>query len=256
MKTFSHLWHHLAEFFLEWEMFQIELVEKIEIHVLCLATFFPRNACRLWDVRKRGGDCRRWYGGALHAGLVRLHACNTPPPSAPLHKHTHTLTHALARTHKGVTLVAFHSNKVFVNAPHCYVTRTLPVLLKIIFMLSFHLCLRCIGSCFLSSGLLNTLSLSLSVSLAISCSFPSLWFYYPTCPSPSQCPSNQRPVFAASRLLELRVRILPIPVAEWYKTRVCGPSLAEVAVSNPAGGMDACFVCCRELSDIREYKGR
>jgi hypothetical protein len=31
MKTFSHLWQYLAEFFLEWEMFQIKAVEKIKI---------------------------------------------------------------------------------------------------------------------------------------------------------------------------------------------------------------------------------
>jgi hypothetical protein len=28
MKAFSHLGHYLAEFFLEWEMFQIKVVEK------------------------------------------------------------------------------------------------------------------------------------------------------------------------------------------------------------------------------------
>ena len=34
-----------------------------------------------------------------------------------------------------------------------------------------------------------------------------------------------------------------IPVAERAKARVCGRSLAGVAGSNPAGGMDVCFVC-------------
>ena len=36
---------------------------------------------------------------------------------------------------------------------------------------------------------------------------------------------------------------LPIPVAERSKARVCGRSLAGVAGSNPAGGMDVCVVC-------------
>ena len=40
MKTFSHLWQYLAEFFLEWEMFQIKVVEKIKTHILCSVTFF------------------------------------------------------------------------------------------------------------------------------------------------------------------------------------------------------------------------
>ena len=36
---------------------------------------------------------------------------------------------------------------------------------------------------------------------------------------------------------------MPIPVAERSKARVCGRSLAGVAGSNPAGGMDVCVVC-------------
>ena len=43
MKTFSHLWQHLAEFFLEWEMFQIKFVEKIKTHILWTITFFLEN---------------------------------------------------------------------------------------------------------------------------------------------------------------------------------------------------------------------
>ena len=37
---------------------------------------------------------------------------------------------------------------------------------------------------------------------------------------------------------------LPIPVAERSTSRVCGRSVAGVAGSNPAGGMDVCVVCC------------
>jgi hypothetical protein len=32
MKTYVHLWLHLAQFFLEWEIFQAEIVEKINTH--------------------------------------------------------------------------------------------------------------------------------------------------------------------------------------------------------------------------------
>ena len=35
----------------------------------------------------------------------------------------------------------------------------------------------------------------------------------------------------------------PIPVAERSKARVCGRSLAGVAGSYPAGGMDVCVLC-------------
>ena len=37
---------------------------------------------------------------------------------------------------------------------------------------------------------------------------------------------------------------MPITVAERSKTRVCAQSLAGIAGSNPARGMDLCVVCC------------
>ena len=39
----------VAHFFLEWEMFQTKVVEKIQTHILCSVTFFFRKSCRLWD---------------------------------------------------------------------------------------------------------------------------------------------------------------------------------------------------------------
>ena len=33
-------WSHLTQFFLEWETFQIKVVEKIELHILCRIIFF------------------------------------------------------------------------------------------------------------------------------------------------------------------------------------------------------------------------
>ena len=40
MKTNIHLWSYLAQFFLEWEMFQTKVVEKIKTHILRSITFF------------------------------------------------------------------------------------------------------------------------------------------------------------------------------------------------------------------------
>jgi hypothetical protein len=55
MKTFKQLWQYLAEFFLEWEMFQIKSVEKIKIQILCSMSFF-RKSCRSWgNVEKFDG---------------------------------------------------------------------------------------------------------------------------------------------------------------------------------------------------------
>ena len=43
MKTATHFWKYLAQFFLEWEMFQIKVVEKIKTHILCSVTYFPKK---------------------------------------------------------------------------------------------------------------------------------------------------------------------------------------------------------------------
>jgi len=40
MKTDIHFWSYLAQFFLEWEMLQIQVVQKIKTHILCSVTFF------------------------------------------------------------------------------------------------------------------------------------------------------------------------------------------------------------------------
>jgi hypothetical protein len=54
VKMYVRFWYCLAEFFLEWEMFQTKIVEKIRTHVLCSVTFFVK-LCRLWDnVEKYG----------------------------------------------------------------------------------------------------------------------------------------------------------------------------------------------------------
>jgi hypothetical protein len=54
MKTFRHLWQYLAEFSLEWEMFEIKVLEEIKTHILCSITVF-----RLWDNVDKYGGARR-----------------------------------------------------------------------------------------------------------------------------------------------------------------------------------------------------
>jgi len=48
MKNIEHFWSYLAHFFLEWEMFQTNVVEDVKTHILCSKAFF-RELCRLWD---------------------------------------------------------------------------------------------------------------------------------------------------------------------------------------------------------------
>jgi hypothetical protein len=76
MEMFSHLWQYVAEFFLEWEMYQMQFVEKIKIHILRSVPFPPppppRKSRRLWDnVEKYGGateDEKKYSACLWHPG--------------------------------------------------------------------------------------------------------------------------------------------------------------------------------------------
>jgi hypothetical protein len=57
MKTYVHLWY-LAELFLEWEMFQTQVVEKIKTHFI-INKFFPQKSCRLWHNVEKYGTARQ-----------------------------------------------------------------------------------------------------------------------------------------------------------------------------------------------------
>ena len=64
MKTFSHLWQYLADLFVECEMFQIKVVEKIKTHILCSVTFF-RKLRHLWDSVEKYGGAREDAGNMV-----------------------------------------------------------------------------------------------------------------------------------------------------------------------------------------------
>jgi hypothetical protein len=68
MKTYVRLWNYIAEFFLEWEMCQTKVVEKIKTHILCSIIFF-RKSCRLWDNVENYGTARQatWQYNTAHA---------------------------------------------------------------------------------------------------------------------------------------------------------------------------------------------
>ena len=70
MNTFSHLWQYIVEFFLEWEIFQTKVVEKIKIHILYSVTFFGKS-CGLWDNYEK-------YDGAKQAADIMAHARYVP----------------------------------------------------------------------------------------------------------------------------------------------------------------------------------
>ena len=101
---------------------------KIKIQILCSVIVSPKM-CRLWDnVEKHDGAISRkcQYGGAFHAGLVRLHARKH---TSALCTHTHKRAHA--RTHKYII--------------HCFSIATMGSGTR----LSVTLCAHCL-SCLLS----------------------------------------------------------------------------------------------------------
>jgi len=74
MKTYVHLWKYLAEFFLEWEMLQIKVVEKIKTHTLCSITFFKKSCC-LWDNVEKCGTVRQANGDTICVIQCMCFAC-------------------------------------------------------------------------------------------------------------------------------------------------------------------------------------
>ena len=67
MKTRINFWSYHSEFFLEWEMLQAEIAEKMKTRFIFSDLCF--NLCHLWDdVEKK--NCKA--GQALHAGYLRL----------------------------------------------------------------------------------------------------------------------------------------------------------------------------------------
>ena len=69
--TYVNLWSYLAQFFLEWEMLQVKVVEKTKTLILCPVTFF-RKLCRLWDnVEKYGRAGEATDGNMAYAHCMR-----------------------------------------------------------------------------------------------------------------------------------------------------------------------------------------
>ena len=104
MKTYVYLWY-LAGFFLEWEMFQKKVVEKLKTHILCSVTFFFRKSYRLRD-----------------------NVENMVQPDRP-----QTTIQRMLQTHTQNMkyLLLFHSNNGYANTPRCCVIRTLPILFRL-----------------------------------------------------------------------------------------------------------------------------
>ena len=118
IKTFGHLWQCIAEFFLEWEMFQIKVVEKIKTHILFSVTFF-RKSCRLWDNVEKCGWAREAADDNMAARYTligrapRGQAIASAP--APTVTHARTIMHSPTRAHTRICNIYCFSKATMVS---------------------------------------------------------------------------------------------------------------------------------------------
>jgi hypothetical protein len=109
MKINIHFWSHLAQFFLQWEMFQIEVAEKIKTHMLCSVMVLENCAIYeiIWKniVQPGRPQVTIWCGHIMYW-----------IPKA-------------INTHSKYLILFFPCSNGCTNASVCYITCTLPVLL-------------------------------------------------------------------------------------------------------------------------------
>ena len=89
--TFPHLWQYLADFFLEWEIFKIKVVEKIKTHTLSIQWLFSPENRAVYKIKHK-----MWWS---HGGHKWRH--NMAHTRCMLDKqgYTHAHAHAQARGH-------------------------------------------------------------------------------------------------------------------------------------------------------------
>jgi len=75
--TWRHVYsllQDLAEAFLDWEVFQIKVVEKIHTHVLCSVTSY-RISCSLWDNMEKWGRPGQVTDDSIRGGTQNSRNC-------------------------------------------------------------------------------------------------------------------------------------------------------------------------------------
>jgi hypothetical protein len=71
METNTHFWSYLAQFFLEWETFQIKVKEEIKTRIFLFSDFFLKSCLFLYSAEKyyvAGQDRWQYDACALRAG--------------------------------------------------------------------------------------------------------------------------------------------------------------------------------------------
>jgi len=115
MNTYAHLWLYLAQFFLEWEIFQANIFENVKTHILYSRKFLIKP-CRIWG---NGGK----YGRAGKAadnitGHMRIACWITTARDTLIKCNTYCFYTAkmVRRTRFSVTLLATPTGHISCNA--------------------------------------------------------------------------------------------------------------------------------------------
>jgi hypothetical protein len=143
VKTFRHFWIYLDKFFLEWEMFQTIVVEKIKTHILYSITF-SRKSHRLSDNVGKYSEDR---GATNDVTIWRIRVACSISKAICTYPHAHaqvlTCTHAQACTHRPIrntyrfstaTVISWTRliATLYVHCLSCYILITIPLLLIVL----------------------------------------------------------------------------------------------------------------------------
>ena len=126
MKTFPHLWPHLAECFLEWEMFKVEVVEKVKTFILCPITLFAENLAVYEMIQKNVVEPETphstWYMRVAYC-ISKATRAKARSPHAPTPTRTRTHTE-VCNTHcfSTATVVSWtrHDVTLYVHCLYCW----------------------------------------------------------------------------------------------------------------------------------------
>ena len=112
-KPTRHFLSYLAQFFLEWRMFQTKFVEKNETHILCSITFFPENLT-VYEIM---------WKYIVKPGSLQMTICRK--------RIACWIAMATNKQSQYVICIAFPRHNGCKNAPQYYVIRKLPFLLAV-----------------------------------------------------------------------------------------------------------------------------
>ena len=112
MKTNIHFWSYLAQFFLDWEMFQAKVVEKIKTHILCSVNIYENRG--FYEIMWKNYV----EGGRLQMAICRMHlACCLTKAT----KHSLTIYNTYCFSTATVVKRTRLNDTLYMHCPSCLV---------------------------------------------------------------------------------------------------------------------------------------